>query len=302
MELRQLRCFVKAAQCLNFTEAAKAVCVNQSSFSQSIKQLEEEVKVTLLHRNAHEIALTQAGHELLPYALRVLQQTDNCVNRMNDLLEMRCGTLNIGVTHSFNIVLSETLQEFLKAYPGIKVNIFYKTMSELMELLIKREVDFVLSYRPFGGEYPQVTSHTLFEDRLSVILPANHELAKRESVKLADLAKYPMALPSEGLHAREVLKRILSKTDVKLDVRVQLDQVSPLLGLVRSGMLITVLSGTTVELENDLVAIPIDAEGNRMEGSCQMLKEDYRKEAAKEFVHILSETSVVRNMISGWFK
>lgn len=302
MELRQLKCFVKAAQCLNFTEAAKAVCVNQSSFSQSIKQLEDELKVTLFHRNTHEIVLTQAGNELLPFAIRVLRQADNCVNRMNDLLEIRCGTLNIGVTHSFSIVLSETLQKFLKEYPGIKVNIFYKTMSELMDMLVRREVDFVLSYRPLGGEYPQVVSHTLFEDRLSVIVPTTHELASKSSVKLFDLAKYPMALPSEGLHAREVLNRLLAKSDVELDVRVQLDQVTPLLRLVRSGMLITVLSGSTIELEKDLVAIPIDADGNRMEGSCQMLKEEYRKEAAKEFVRILTETSVVRNMFSGWFK
>lgn len=302
MELRQLKCFAKAAQCLSFREAAKAVCVNQSSFSQSIKQLEEELNVTLFHRNTHEIALTQAGNELLPYALKVLHQAENCVNRMNDLLEMRCGTLNIGVTHSFNLILSETLQAFLKAYPGIKVNIYYKTMVELMDMLVKREVDFVLSYRPSGDVYPQVMAHTLFEDRLSVIVPRGHELAEKPMVKLGDLAKFPMALPSEGLHARELLKRILSKSAVDLDVRVQMDQVSPLLSLVRSGMHLTVLSGTTVELEKDLLAIPIDADGNRMEGSCLMLKEDYRKEAAKEFVRILSETNVVRNLLASWFK
>ncbi|MCQ2234378.1 MAG: LysR family transcriptional regulator [Paludibacteraceae bacterium] len=302
MELKQLRAFVKAAQLQNFSEAAKALCINQSSFSQNIKQLEEELNVTLFHRNTHETTLTQAGKELLPFAQQALQKADNCVNRMNDLLEMRCGTLNIGVTHSFSLVLTESLQTFLKAYPGIKVNIYYKTMSELMDMLLKREVDFVLSYRPEDKAYPQVVSHTLFEDHLSVIVRKDHPLAKKQRVSIKEISEYPLALPSIGLHARDVLDRITANAQVELNARVQLDQVAPLLELVRKGMLITVLSGTTAENEHDLVAIPIDADGTRMEGSCQMLKEDYRKEAAKEFFRIMTENNIMRNKMAEWLK
>lgn len=302
MELRQLKAFVQAAELLNFTEAAKVLCINPSSFSQNIKQLEEELNVTLFHRNTHETVLTQAGKELLPFAQQTLQQADNCVNRMNDLLEMRCGTLNIGVTHSFSLVLSETLQTFLKAYPHIKLNIYYKTMSELMDMLLKRDVDFVLAFRPSSEAYPQVISHTLFEDHLSAIVRSDHEIAKKKSITIGDLAKYPLALPSVGLHARDVLDHIVQSRDIKLDARIQLDQVTPLLRLVKNGLLITVLAGASVENEKDLVAVPIAAEGVRMVGSFHMLKEDYRKEAAKEFVRILSETNMVKKRMSEWFK
>lgn len=302
MELRQLKAFVKAAELLNFSEAAKALCINQSSFSQNIKQLEEELNVTLFHRNTHETALTQAGKELLPYALQALQKVDNCVSRMNDLLDMRCGTLNIGVTHSFSIVLTETLQTFTKKYPGIKVNVFYKTMSELMEMLIKRDVDLVLSYRPLDNAYPQVLSHTLFDDHLSAIVRKDHPLAQKKTISLTEISQYPLALPAEGLHARDVLDRMLGRYDLQLDVRVQLNLVTPLLRLVRKGPLITILSSSSIESEEDLVAIPIDAENCRMEGSCQMLKEDYRKEVSKEFVRILSDNISQRNRVAEWFK
>ena len=81
MELRQLKAFVKAAELLNFTEAAKTVFVTQSSFSQSIRQLEEELDVKLFHRNSHEVTLTQAGVELLPYARLTIQKAEDCKNR-----------------------------------------------------------------------------------------------------------------------------------------------------------------------------------------------------------------------------
>lgn len=302
MELKQLRAFVRAAKFQNFSEAAKSLCINQSSFSQNIKQLEEELNVTLFHRNTHETTLTQAGRELLPYAQQTLQKADNCVSRMNDLLEKRCGTLNIGVTHSFSVVLTECLQTFLKSYPGIQVNIFYKTRNELLNLLLEREVDFVLSYRPDDKDYPQVVSHTLFEDRLSAIVRKDHPLAEKSSVTIKELSDYPLALPSIGLHARDVLDRVLEHSHIDIKARVQLDQVTPLLRLVRSGVLITVLASSTADNDNELVAVPVEADGTRMEGSVQMLKEDYKKEAAKEFFRILTESITIKNKMIEWLK
>ena len=64
MELRQLRYFVKAAETLNFSEAAKGLYITQSTLSQQIRQLETELDVQLFQRNSHEVTLTEAGAEL----------------------------------------------------------------------------------------------------------------------------------------------------------------------------------------------------------------------------------------------
>ena len=72
MELRQLRYFVKAAETLNFSEAAKGLYITQSTLSQQIRQLETELDVQLFQRNSHEVTLTEAGAELLPYAKETL--------------------------------------------------------------------------------------------------------------------------------------------------------------------------------------------------------------------------------------
>ncbi len=299
MELRQLRVFIKAAETLNFSEGAKALFMTQSSFSQNIKQLEEELKIQLFYRNSHEVTLTEAGKELLPYARSTIQQSDNCVNLMNDLNNLQCGTLDIGVTHSFSQISVVTIAEFMKAYPAIKLNVIYKTMGELFDLLMQHKLDFVLSYKPLCS-LPQIESHILFEDHLSVIVNQNHPLAKERKVKLDDLHKFPLALPAKGLQARNALDRILEENKVTLDTRVELNQVTPLLRMVRKYQIATVLSSTAVNLDPDLKSIPIDSPHCEMEGSFHMLKDAYRKASAKEFIRMLMDTDEVRQLRGKW--
>ena len=76
MELRQLRYFAKAAETLNFSDAAKALNIAQSSLSQQIKQLEDELNVKLFLRNSHTIRLTEAGEVMLPFALRTIHDAE----------------------------------------------------------------------------------------------------------------------------------------------------------------------------------------------------------------------------------
>ena len=145
------------------------MCVTQSTFSQTIKQLENELGSALFFRNSHEVQLTEAGMELLPFAEKTIQSAEDCLHRMEDLRGLHCGTLNIGVTHSFNMVMHETLREFIHRYPGIRLSVVYKPMAELLDRLSRRELDFVLSYRP-RTSYPDIESHILFEDRLSLVV------------------------------------------------------------------------------------------------------------------------------------
>ena len=128
MEIRQLRYFAKVAETLNFSDAAKALYITQSTLSQQIKQLEQELNAPLLLRNSHSVSLTEVGEELLPYALRTLHAADLCVDRIHDLQQLLTGTLNIGVTYTFSPILAETLLVFMKRYPHVRLNIYYKPM------------------------------------------------------------------------------------------------------------------------------------------------------------------------------
>lgn len=182
MEIRQLKYFLKVAETLNFSEASRKLYITQSTLSQQISHLEQEIGLPLFERNSHEVYLTEAGKELRPYAQNAVNSAEACVDHMNDLKEMLTGELNIGVTFSFSNIMAETLIAFLHAYPHVKLNIQYRTMQELMDGLKKRELDLVLAFKPLKNE-KAVDSRAIFSNRLAAIVNVNHPLARLSSAK-----------------------------------------------------------------------------------------------------------------------
>lgn len=299
MEIRQLRYFAKVAETLNFSDAAKALYITQSTLSQQIKQLEQELNAPLLLRNSHSVCLTEVGEELLPYALRTLHAADLCIDRIHDLQQLLTGTLNIGVTYTFSPILAETLLVFMKRYPHVRLNIYYKPMEELMELLSNRKVDFVLAFKS-SVCHDEIESHILFDNHLAVIAGDSHPLAKKDKVKLSELGPYDIALPSKGLQARNALDKALSKYMTKLRVRLELNEVNILLKLVKQSQLVTVLAEATIRNEQGIKAVPLDFPENEMAGCVHVLKNTYRKHSMQEFIRLLSEANAVKERIHDW--
>ena len=294
MELRQLRYFAKAAETRNFSHAAACLNIAQSSLSQQIRQLEEELGTQLFIRDSHSIQLTEAGEAILPFALRTIHDAEACADRIRDLRKMLTGTLNIGVTHSFSPILKESV----KMYPKIKVNIVYKQLNELMEMLSNHELDFVLAFKPIQP-LPTVESHILFQDSLSAIVGKNHPLASKESVSISELEKYDLALPSKGMQARNAFDSMVSNHD-SFKVRIELNDVNTLLKLVRQTNLVTVLAENSIYDVCDMKAVRINVPDNQMSGCVHILKETYRKHSMQEFIRILTESLAVRRFQNNW--
>lgn len=292
MELRQIRYFLKVAELLNFSEASKELFITQSTLSQQIRQLENEFDTILFERNSHEVSLTEAGQQFMRYARKVMIDVDDCTQKMDDLKNMLTGELNIGVTFTFSPLLTETVLEFMKLYPHVRLNVFYKTMSELMDMLQRREVDFVLAFKPTDRN-DKIESHVLFNNHLSVVVSEHHSLAKRKSLTLDDLAPYDAAMPARGLQARNSFDDMIHSENSKLKIRVELNDVSILLKLIKQSKLVTILAEATIHDEDGLVAIPLEMTGNDMEGCIHLFKQAYVKNSAREFYRLLSQSRAI---------
>lgn len=300
MELRQLKYFVKSAEFLNFSVAAKHLYITQSTLSQQIKQLEFELGFELFLRNSRHISLTEAGEEFLPFARRTIQDAEDGVQRLHDLQHVKAGKLRVGVTYSMSTVLTEGLLEFMKVYPDIKLEVCYKTVNELLVLLKESQLDFILSYKPLF-DAPDVDSMPLFENALALVVSKEHVLASRKRIKLHELANIPLVLPSHDLQARMMLERLLAGKSVELSSKLELNETNILLQMVSTGSYSTILSTSAVFGNSRFRAIPIEDPANVMEASLLRLKGAYQKAAAKEFVKILLDTEAVRRRHVNWF-
>ena len=255
----------------------------------------------LFERDSHRVQLTESGERLLPIAKRTLMDAATCMDTVNDLKKMLSGSLNIGITYTFAPILTETVIAFTKAYPAVKLNIFYKTMEELMSMLEKRELDFVLSFKP-TSVHPVIESHVLFDNNLSVIVSRNHPLAEKTKATLQDILPNGIAMPSKGLQSRNEFDKLYPSAYNQLNIRMELNEVNVLLDIVRGSSLITILSEAVIHQTTGLVAIPFDVPDNIMVGCVHTERSAYRKKAAEEFIRMLQESEAVRERAIQWLE
>ncbi|MBO4664948.1 MAG: LysR family transcriptional regulator [Bacteroidaceae bacterium] len=288
MELRQLKYFTRAAEIMNFSEASRQLHITQSTLSQQIKQLEAELGVELFIRDSHHVRLTDIGEAFLPEARRTISAAETCWSRIQDVKGLEVGELNIGSTYTFLPLLKETVLDFYKTHPKIKINLYCHSMETLMKMVNEEKIDVALSYKP-NESYPGIDSHILFDNRLVVAVSETNPVAKASSIRLPELENLPLAMPAKGLQARNCFDRLVCGQDYRFNVKLEVNEVNLLLDIVRESNMATVISHATVARVPGLKALTLDTQGTSMEGAFNVRKGAYMKLATKEFLRLLCE-------------
>ena len=234
--------------------------------------------------------MSDYGTQFLPYAKNIAEDVRSGVARIKDVSGLSVGMINIGATYTFCPLLGKTIEEFMKEHKGISIKLTCASMEELMQMLEDGELDTVLSYRP-SRHFDNIESHILFNSNLCVTARRDHPLAGKDKVRLVDLEKFPMALPSRGLQARNEFDRLLFGQNYRFDVRLEVNDLNMLLDLVSRTDMITFLSAATVKDNPEFCTIDIDHNETEMVGSYHLLKGQYIKVATRAFLKSLIENN-----------
>ena len=97
MNLRTLRVFVEVVRQGGFSQAAQVVSLTQSSVSKAVRTLEDELGTPLLNRIGHKSELTAAGEIAYRRALVLLAERNDLIAEINELRDLKGGTLRIGL-------------------------------------------------------------------------------------------------------------------------------------------------------------------------------------------------------------
>ncbi len=295
MELRQLRYFVEVSRLKSFSAASKSLYITQSTISQQIGKLEEELGVELLTRDTRHVSLSDYGREFYPHAVRILEEAQVCADKIMDVKDLQTGTLSVGATYSFGPLLMQTILDFHRQYPHVKLNVFNTSTSTRKQMLLDRELDVALTYKsPMDDD--RIDSCLLFENSLCLIGRRDAMKECRQHVEVQTLSRYPLALPIKGLQARDTLESVLFAKNVELDIRLELNSIHAILDLVKSGSIFTILSGEVAHGIPELRAVPIHHPEGRMYGCYHFMKGAYRKRATDAFIRILTENNSFRSV------
>ena len=290
MELRQLKYFVEVAKLGSFSLASKSLYITQSTISQQIGKLEEELGVQLLTRDTRHVALSDYGEQFLPHAIEVIEDAQMCSDIIRDVKDLNTGSLRIGSTYSFGPLLRQSVRDFYSLYPHVRLSLFSASWAELQQKLLDRELDIALAYKSSVSD-ERIESKLLFENRLCLIGRKDELSDCASPVPVEALSRYPLALPQKGLQAGDMLESVLFAHDVDLDIRLENNNIFAILDLVRSSPLLTILSGEAVQDIKELAAIPIDHPESRMQGCYHCMKGVYQKKSTQTFIDILIENN-----------
>lgn len=283
------------ARTLNFSEAAQKLFITQGTLSQQILQLEDEMGEKLFVRTSHRVSLTEAGQELLPLALRTIDDANACKKKMMDLKSVMCGSLNIGLTHSFSGLFTDTMRAFVRQYPGVKLNVVYSYATDLVERLHNKELDFILAFQPVK-QYDKMESEVLFHSDLSAVMRKTHPLADKHALTIDEVRRQRVVLAGSGLQARREFDRFIDADTSRMHVVAELNDPNIILDLLQSTDMISILSSLAIYYRPNLVALPIIGLQKSMDGCIHRLKNGYRKRSEEIFLAMLRESAFIMSI------
>lgn len=290
MELRQLKYFVGIADTKHFSDASRQLFITQSAISQQIKLLEEELGTQLFVRQPHNVVLTESGEMLLPIARQILRNVTDCYDCIADLKGLMRGELNIGLTYTLEPYMRETMLNFMKEYPKVHLNAYYKTLPELLNKLRLREVDVMLSIMP-TSEHNFADSEHLMDYRLTAIMKKTHPLAKKEMLTFSDLQTQRLILPEKGLRDRNAIESYIHAETGDLNVCALVNDANAILNLLRDSNTVSILTESIINNHPSLRSIPIKELSSPVKVYAHFNNTVSRKHSAEVFLNMFKQTS-----------
>jgi DNA-binding transcriptional LysR family regulator len=195
MELRQLRYFVTLAEELHFGRAAEREHIVQSALSQQVQRLERELRVRLLERSTHHVALTAAGAVFLVEARQILAHVGRAADAARNTAAA-AAPLRVGIIDSSYDSMPQILHEVQARYPGLVIHQVEASVPEQYQRLIDGRLDVGVGRAALAP--PPVASLLFRRDPLGVLVPDAHPFAALDEVSVAALAREPLLLAADA--------------------------------------------------------------------------------------------------------
>jgi DNA-binding transcriptional LysR family regulator len=209
LDLESLRSFYHVARERSFSRAARTLHVSQPAVSVRIKTLEEELGERLFDRARKGVALTEAGAVLYRAAEKIFADVEEARARLRELRESGAGHVRLGCSDTVSLyLLPPALKRFRRRFPGAEVTIRNDHSTEILDLLLRGELDFGIVTRPPSLDHRLEAREILVEPYVAVCR-RDDPILRRGQVSLAALDGRPMVALERGTVTRDAIDRAL---------------------------------------------------------------------------------------------
>jgi len=259
-ELRHLVYFREVARRLHFRQAAEALAVAQPALSRQIAQFEEALGVDLFVRSRRRVELTPAGQALLTRVEPLLRSVAAVPGELRALAAGQTGQVRLAFTGlAMATVLPGILREFQKKHPGIRVELNESPTSAQLAALQAGEI--ACGFFHPDAPTPGLKTRVLLRERNGVLLPADHPLAGRPTLRLRELATTPFVL-FPRTHNPGFYDRVLAafaRASVTPHIAEEVWPRANAVGLVRAGLGATFMCPSEAkQLPSEVTFLPLE--------------------------------------------
>lgn len=247
LKTRQLHYLVALADTLNFSRAAEACHVTQSTLSSGLKELEQGLGVQLAERTPHSVLMTPLGVEVAARARDVL-------TRLHDIEELArsqagdgAGLLRLGTIPTVGPFLTpRALPLIRQAFPKMKVFLREELTADLLAGLVEGRLDLAVLALPHDLP-PQVHAEVLFEDGYRLVCPRQHPLANLRSATAGDLHGRRLLLLERGHCLQRHALSSFPQAQLGEDESLAATSLPTLVAMVEEGLGLTLLPDLAVD-------------------------------------------------------
>lgn len=252
MTVKDFQYFLTVVEERSITKAAKKLFIAQPSLSQYIKRIEEELGAPLFYRLPSGIGLTDVGYRYYDLARKVLQNIDDFTFDIQDISDLKSGTIKFAITPNLSIcLLPYIIPPFKKIYPDLKINLSEMVSSQQEKQLIEGTVNFSLMHlHAKDKQNDHLSYNVLSKDPFMAVIPKsfttlfnkiylNHDTLFCD---IEDFKDYPIITVTKNQLIYEITKKVFKKANINRP-NIIMENLSPstVFRLASAGMGIAIL-------------------------------------------------------------
>ena len=294
MNLHQIELFIAVAETGSFSRAAEDALLNQSTISQHIAALEEEVGSALLDRTPKGALTTASGKVFLRHARRIVSERDSLLQAMNSFTGLQNAHLTIGASNiPANYLIPAILPRLSESHPGISLTMTSGDSQDIVDTLSAAEIELAVVGSRF--ELKGINYEPLTNDTLVLVVGMNHPWRKRKTITVNELSEGRFIVREKGSGSGRTLENSLRTVGVEpenLVVTARLGSNEAVNQAVATGAGCAFVSEVSIRRQvADRELYKVDVEGLRVERQLWLatMRDRSLSPAAEAFRELLLE-------------
>lgn len=254
-----LRYLDEVSRAGSIRKASIKLNIASSSINRQILALEAELGSPIFHRLQRQLRLTSTGEILIDHVRRTLKDLGRAVGEIEDLKGIRRGEVTVALVGGLaSTLIIRVCSTFRERYPMVKLRFRRYDGDKICSAVTSGECDLGLSFSV--PDDPKLTVIAAIDCYVGAVVPSNHPLAKRVSVRISDCVGFPMVLPDETMMVRGIIDSVFHRLKIRLNPDMESNSIEMIRGFVASGQGLSFLNQINVNDERaqgTVVFLPI---------------------------------------------